>query len=78
MSNEDKTQPYSHEVDLELITGSPIVRVVGYVTNEFGDLTFKATRVITAAGDSYGIEGEHDLPYVIDLDAGKLEAHYKD
>lgn len=64
MIDRDKTQLYNHEVDLEFITGLPIVRIVGYDTNESGDPAFKLTRVITQAGESYHVEGEHDLPYV--------------
>lgn len=73
----DKTQPRDYEVDLEVITGSPVVRIVGYVTKEFGDPTFKLTRVITQAGETYDVEGEHDLPYLCgDLDIAKLNEHY--
>jgi hypothetical protein len=59
MANEDITQPRSFDMDFELITGSPVVRIVGHITNEFGEPTFKLTRVITAAGQSYDVEGEH-------------------
>lgn len=72
-NEEDPTKPYSHEIDLELVTGSPIVRIVGYISREFGDPTFQMTRVITADGQSFHAEGEHDMPYLTDLDEAKLE-----
>lgn len=77
MANEDQTQPRSYELDLELITGSPVVRIVGRVANEFGEPSFKLMRVITAAGDSYDVEGEHDFPYLCGLDEQRLAEHYK-
>lgn len=70
----DYSQPYSHEIDLEAVTGSPVTKIFGYITNEFGDPTFKMTRVITADEKSYSAEGEHDMPYLTDLDDGKLQA----
>lgn len=73
MTNKDQTKPYDYEIDLERITDSPIVRIVGYVSREFGDPTFKMTRVITADGQSFHAEGEHDIAYLTDLDEAKLK-----
>ena len=73
----DRTQPRDYEIDLEQVTGSPVIRVVGYIANEFGEPSFKITRVITADGKDYDAEGEHDFPYLVDLDQEKLNALYK-
>lgn len=73
----DRTQPRSYEIDLEVLTGSPIVRIVGRVANEFGEPSFKLSRVITADGQSFDVEGEHDFPYLCGLDEAKLVEHHK-
>lgn len=74
----DYSQPYSHEIDLETITGSPITKIFGYITTEFGEPTFQMTRIITADEKSYHAEGEHDCPYLTDLDQDKLDALNED
>jgi hypothetical protein len=73
----DQTKPYDNEIDLEVLTDSPIVRVVGYIANEFGDPSFKVTRIITQDGQSFYVEGEHDFPYLTGLDDRKVAEHYK-
>lgn len=69
---EDLMQPRSFEIDLDRVTGSAPAKVFGYVTNEFGDPSFKMTRIVMQDGKSYYCEGEHDYPYLTDLDEEKL------
>lgn len=77
MTEKDQTKPFDHEMDLEVLTGSPVVRVVGYIVNEFGDPAFKVTRLITQDGQSFYVEGEHDFPYLTGLDDKKVAQHYR-
>jgi hypothetical protein len=74
--NSDATKPYDHEKDLAAILGSPVKHVCGYVSREFGDHTFKLTRLILEDGRSMYIAGEHDFPYMTDIDGEVLKSHY--
>jgi len=48
------------------ICGKKIKDIVGYVSNEFGDPTFKICRIIFEDGTTQEVEGEHDFPYIAD------------
>jgi hypothetical protein len=60
------------------IQGSQIKDIVGYVSNEFGDPIFKLSKIIFEDGIEYWCEGEHDMPYVTDVDEGLLQSIYDD
>lgn len=51
-------------ISLNKLLGSKIKDVLGYVTMEFGDPTFKLSRVILEDDNELWVEGEHDLPYL--------------
>mgnify|MGYP003401561712 FL=1 len=52
------------EISLNEVTGKKVVDVYGYVSNEFGDATFKITRLQLDDGTCLDVEGEHDFPYI--------------
>jgi hypothetical protein len=53
-----------YEVSLSTLAGRKIVDLAGYRCDEFGDPTFKLTRVLFEDGTAFDIEGEHDFPYI--------------
>lgn len=52
------------EISLAEMMQRGVVDVYGWVSEEFGDLTFQMTRVVFDDGTAVGCEGEHDHPYV--------------
>lgn len=66
-------QKYNSDIDkryisLAKVKGSAIKEVVGYISTEFGDPCFKLSRIYFEDGTDCWCEGEHDMPYVTDLD----------
>lgn len=57
-----------YEFSYSKICGKKIKDLWGYVTTEFGDATFKLTTIVFEDGTKQGVEGEHDLPYLVDYD----------
>jgi hypothetical protein len=55
---------HKFEISLNEVTGKKVVDVYGYVSNEFGDATFKITRLQLDDGTCLDVEGEHDFPYI--------------
>jgi hypothetical protein len=55
-------------ISLHKLIGKPIKDIQGYLTSEFGDVTFKMSKVEFADGTFLGCEGEHDLPYLVGFD----------
>lgn len=53
-----------YRISLRKLVGVPIVDIVGYITDEFGDATFKMCGVVFENGTRLVCEGEHDLPYL--------------
>ena len=53
---------HKFEISLNEVTGKKVVDVYGYVSNEFGDATFKITRLQLDDGTCLDVEGEHDFP----------------
>lgn len=60
--------------DLAGIIGSKVAHVEGYMSREFGDATFKLTRVVFEDGRAVDVEGEHDMPYICTSDPDILAA----
>lgn len=60
-------------IDLAKLVGKEIANISGYITTEFGDPTFQLSRIIFTDGTFLWVEGEHDLPYVVDGDC-KLDS----
>lgn len=49
---------------LSSVIGKKVADVQGYMTREFGDPTFKLTRILFEDGSAVDVEGEHDMPYI--------------
>lgn len=60
-------------LSLSKLTGRKIKDVSGYITREFGDPTFKVNKIIFDDGYEQYVEGEHDLPYLVDFDEKSQE-----
>ena len=54
------------ELSLKEIAATGIADIFGYVSSEFGDPTFKITRIALEDGAELAVEGEHDFPYIAD------------
>lgn len=50
------------------ISGKKIKDIIGYISNEYDEPTFKITDIIFEDGTKQGVEGEHDFPYIVDYD----------
>lgn len=48
--------------------GVSISDITGWISNEFGDPVFKVSFVVLSNGDTVSVEGEHDLPYLCEID----------
>lgn len=55
-----------YHISLAKLIGKPVVDIHGLLTNEFGDATFMLTSVQFADGTMLEVEGEHDLPYLVE------------
>jgi len=51
-------------VSLTKLVGDDIADVMGYVTYEFGDATFKLSQVVFKDGTTVWVGGEHDCAYL--------------
>lgn len=51
-------------ISLAKLAGKAVVDLQGYISREFGDPTFKISKVIFADGTDSWVEGEHDHPYL--------------
>lgn len=55
------------------ISGKKIKDIGGYISNEFGEPTFKICYIYFEDGTEQGVEGEHDFPYIVDYDDKTVE-----
>ncbi len=55
---------YDECLKLSDVAGKRVVDVVGYISTEFGDHTFKVCGVKFDDGTYVSCGGEHDFPYV--------------
>ena len=65
----DTPPPHDFEIRLSDALQWPTAKVVdvyGYLTNEFGDIAFKVSRIVLDNGKTLYVEGEHDLPYIME------------
>lgn len=51
---------------VKLLEGKKIKDIHGYLSQEFGDATFKISYVLFEDDSQIGVEGEHDFPYLTD------------
>lgn len=63
---------HDYETSLTEMSGKVVADVVGYRCDEFGEPTFKLTRVLFTDGTHVDIEGEHDFPYLSSIDPDLL------
>jgi len=55
----------NYEISLFKLIGKRAVDVRGYLIDDFGDPSFKITKIELEDGAFMGVEGEHDLPYLV-------------
>lgn len=55
-----------YEIGLTKIIDKKIKEVRGYLSNDFGDLVFKMSKIELEDGTFLGCEGEHDIPYLVE------------
>lgn len=53
-------------IGISKLTGKKIKEIIGYLSTEFGDVTFQVSRLIFEDDTEMGFEGEHDFPYLVD------------
>jgi hypothetical protein len=58
------------------ICGRKVKDIQGYITNEFDEPVFKLCYIQFEDGTIQGVEGEHDLPYLIDYDEDTADTLY--
>ncbi len=50
------------------LTCKKIKDIEGYISEEYGEATFKICNITFEDGSQQGVEGEHDYPYIVDYD----------
>ena len=58
--------PGSGFISLAKLSGSGIADITGYLSKEFGQVTFVISRIVLANGNKLFVGGEHDMPYIED------------
>ncbi len=48
------------------ISGKKVKDIIGYVSTEYAEPTFKICQIIFDDGTEQYVEGEHDFPYLVD------------
>jgi hypothetical protein len=56
-----------YEISLPKLLGKQVKDIKGYITKEFGDPVFQLTWIVFNDGTEVNCEGEHDLPYVVQV-----------
>lgn len=75
----DDVKTSDYEIGLTKMVGKKVKEVHGYISIEFGEPTFKMTKIEFDDGSFVGCEGEHDFPYLVNygqvnnLEEGVLE-----
>jgi len=68
MNKDDvRSDTNSYCISLVKLIGKKIVDIDGYVTSEFGEPSFKVSWLKLEDGTEMSFEGEHDLPYLVEL-----------
>lgn len=57
-----------YEISLTRLTGKPIHDLYGYLVDAEGVVVMKLTKVVFTDGTALGVEGDHDLPYLVEYD----------
>lgn len=55
-----------YELSLTRMLGKELADITGYISQEFGDRSFKVCRLVFTDGTCLGFEGEHDHPYLVE------------
>ena len=66
--NDCRVPDSTYEISLNRLIGKPAVDVRGYLVKEWGEPSFKITHIELADGTLLHVGGEHDLPYLEDLE----------
>ena len=82
--NIDELKVSAYELGLTRLVGKTVKEIRGYVSNPFVDEPlFKLTKIEFEDGSFLGVEGEHDVPYVVEygtpqpnMDEDSLQAIY--
>ena len=64
--NDVRAEGSTYEISLSKLMGKKIKDIHGYISNEFGDPSFKLTKVLLEDDTYFWVEGEHDFPYIVD------------
>lgn len=59
-------------ISLTKLTKQPIVDIQGYLSDDYGDASFKLCHVVFADGTKIDVDGEHDFPYLSSYEADAL------
>ena len=62
--NDVKSDNADWRISLTKLIGKGIKDIEGYLTNEFGGISFKISEVILSDDTQMDVEGEHDFPYL--------------
>jgi hypothetical protein len=54
------------EISLSNLIGKEIKDITGYLSEEYGDITFVLNTVVFIDDTKLGIEGEHDFPFLVE------------
>jgi hypothetical protein len=60
-----RVEGHGYYLSLSKIIGKSIKDIYGYISLEFGDPSFKLTRIVFDDDSALGVEGEHDHPYPV-------------
>ena len=55
------------------MTGKKVKDIRGYVSDEFGEPTFRLCTIVFEDDTKQNIEGEHDFPYLVDYNKKTIE-----
>jgi hypothetical protein len=68
-----QTDPDFVFIDLLKLVGKQVKEIVGDCSREFGDdATFRLIKLVFGDGTEMWFEGEHDFPYVVEVNLGEM------
>ena len=76
--NYEEAKVSDYELGITKIVGKKIKEIRGYLTTEFGDVTFQMTKVEFEDGTFLGCDGEHDCPYLYDYGNDNKQPNFDD
>jgi hypothetical protein len=65
ITNDDvKVDGSTWEISLCKLIGKKVKDIRGYISPEFGDMSFKLSHIVFDDDSEMSVEGEHDFPYL--------------